>query len=67
MRCLGYQTPHKAFQKELQKQKIPLSCGIMEKQYQFTEVFGLRATGRKLTIPQLYHLHIICQVRAVLV
>lgn len=34
MKCLEYQTPREAFQKELQKQKIPLSCGIMKKQYQ---------------------------------
>lgn len=36
MKCLGYQTPHEALQKELRKQKIPLSCGIIEKQYQLT-------------------------------
>ena len=34
MKCLGYQTPQEAFDQELQKQKIPSSCGIMEKQYQ---------------------------------
>lgn len=36
MKCLGYLTPREALQKELHKQKIPSSCGIMEKQYQFT-------------------------------
>lgn len=32
MKCLGYQTPHEALQKELHKQKIPWSYGIIEKQ-----------------------------------
>lgn len=32
MKCLGYKTPREVFQKELQKQKTPRSCGIMEKQ-----------------------------------
>lgn len=36
MRCLGYQTPREMFRKELRKQKIPSSCGIIDKQYQLT-------------------------------
>lgn len=36
MKCLEFQTPHEAFQKESHKQKIPSSCGIMEIQYQLT-------------------------------
>lgn len=36
MKCLGYQTPQEVLQKELHQQKIPLSGGIMEKQYQLT-------------------------------
>jgi len=32
MKCLEYHTPHEMLEKELRKQKIPLSYGIMKKQ-----------------------------------
>lgn len=43
MKCLRYQTPEEAWQKESKKQKIPLSYGIIKKQHQLTS--GVRIEG----------------------
>lgn len=45
MKCLEYQTPHEAFQKEIEKQKIPSSYGIMEKQLLTVASVRLEGSG----------------------